>query len=200
MSVPVIVSFATPEYKNGLDRLQASCDRFGLHFEYTFMKSQGTWLSNVSEKPRLIRDAVRRWPYVLWLDADAEIVANPRELFHAKFDFCCNSRQRRKNEAVGVTGAYRTGTIAFQHGPLLMRMLDRWCDMRPTLQCGQEPLLRDAHMLFPVIHRLELPPEYLCVQGTKNWWLPDQPGKYDKIPDTAIIAHHRTTALSRSKS
>lgn len=195
----MICSYATPEYLPALERLRKSCEKFKLEYDFAIRPSKGAWLLNVSWKPHLIRAAAKRYCNMMWLDADAEIVGDPRPLWEEHFDICCNSRDRRAGENGSVQGAYRTGTLLLKCSEAVHTMLLLWEAMQPTLEYGQEPLLYDAHRDTPGVLHLELPPEYLCVHGVKKWWFPNRDGAWVDMPKDAIIAHHRTKVLRRNQ-
>lgn len=86
--VPFVVSFYTPKYSGEADRLRASLLRWPVPHVLVPMECSGAWETNCSRKSAFVCDMlsgkhrlVPRGHPVLWLDADAEVLAPLSGLF-----------------------------------------------------------------------------------------------------------------------
>jgi len=82
----IIVSFVThntPYEKVLAQYLLPSLDKLKLPHHIEVIENQGSWLKNVAQKPKVILNALEKYPHlnIVCLDADSEILSYP-ELFN----------------------------------------------------------------------------------------------------------------------
>jgi len=85
-------------------RLEPSLQKFGLDYELVGYTSRGSWRENIWEKPFILDACRRRWKdcSLVWLDADAEVVAYPKMLFSINLGFAAHFRQPKGNLSSGT--------------------------------------------------------------------------------------------------
>lgn len=78
----MIISWHTPDplYTAAADRLRTSLDKFRLKHEIFCFPPRGSWTDNASYKANFIYAMIQKHPKLVWLDADAEVVAYPELL------------------------------------------------------------------------------------------------------------------------
>ena len=113
MSMPLIISYHTPDplYTAAADRLRDSLKKFNLKYEVMCCPSRGSWLDNCNYKANFIYVMLRSYARdILWLDADAEVVAYP-ELFEQITEDVA-AVIHREHELLGSTIYFRNGMEA----------------------------------------------------------------------------------------
>lgn len=174
-----VISFYTPEYKDEVKVLLRSLRKFDIFAELHAIASQGTWVDNCAMKPFFIREMARKLGAVMWLDADAEVMA-PIEEPDARF-----AVRHRDDVPYGlheVLGAFMSGTIYFKDAGSL---LDDWCKKQSE---DSEHTVWDQKTL----HRAwrHMAKEYK--EGT--YWFPKSYcQKFDEEGDDPVIIHHQAS-------
>lgn len=72
-----LVTFYTddPPYPDAVERLRASCEKHGHDLYAENIRTTGSWSENCNAKSAFCLWAVREFGRILWVDADAEIMA-----------------------------------------------------------------------------------------------------------------------------
>jgi len=86
----MIVSYYTKDtpYEEVIKKyLIPSLDKFKLKYQIEGVPNLGSWKANTDYKPKFILNALKKYNRVIWLDADAEIVQYPTELFKMSDDY-----------------------------------------------------------------------------------------------------------------
>jgi hypothetical protein len=161
---PIFVTFATPDYAAESKRLIASFKRFGLeYFSESFMDT-GRWVTNCGHKPIFLKEMMVKYPdrAVVWVDADAEVKKEPRELLTmpswADVGACRYTwKKGRKTELL-------SGTIYLKNNEIAHDVVDEWVKTQ-----RRAPQLWDQVTLDEVLRRLRhvlfyaLPVEYCFI-------------------------------------
>lgn len=119
------VTFSTPgKYRKAAARMIASAEKVGVeivHYERPEFKS---WRLALYEKPRVIREAMGRFPGddICWIDADAEFRAYPTGLFSIPDGKHVASYTEHTPEGEVLWGA----TLWFRRGDEALGILDLW--------------------------------------------------------------------------
>jgi hypothetical protein len=154
-------------YEQKAKELEKSCVHFGLPFEVIEAENLGSRAANLTHKPRVIADALRRQPdygYVLFLDADSRILQHPSKIDHLIQDGVGLSAYRKKN------GDVRSGTLLVKNTPANLFLMKEWAaeaDRYVTMKWG------DQKSLNRVLRRFDykvtpLPLAYNAIVGRNN--------------------------------
>lgn len=95
MTLPIVISFYTlrTPYAQEVQRLRASCERFGIERAIAAMEPRGSWERNCALKAPFIQDRLESLKRpVLWIDADGEIVGPISCFANAAYDLACHVR------------------------------------------------------------------------------------------------------------
>ena len=137
-----IVTYYTtePPYENLVRRLEKSCKRWSLPFQAHARAPFDTWKQGIRYKAVFLRDMFERGPDtdLVWLDADSEIVSEPRLLKKTGADFIYfQSAPRRAG----------TGIMYLRRTPAVRKLIEEWAYMAleepPSSIKGDEYLLGD---------------------------------------------------------
>lgn len=87
----VVTYFTDRKYRIFARRLQESCTKWALHCALYAERDTGSWEKNVYRKPHVIMKALNDYPSeaILFVDADASLVAYPQELVMNDWDVAC---------------------------------------------------------------------------------------------------------------
>ncbi|ELY2473136.1 hypothetical protein SMB93_003532 [Cronobacter sakazakii] len=79
MSLPVIVTFYTPEweYRSRALALAKQCEEMGLRHDFRPMESTGNWLRNTALKASFINRILQQYEHIIWSDCDGVFMARP---------------------------------------------------------------------------------------------------------------------------
>jgi hypothetical protein len=184
---PLYVSFYTPGYAGEAAGLIASLDAFGLEHQVLALPSTGAWVRNCSLKARYISGRAEAHPGrpLVWIDADARVVAKPALLADLDCDFAAHWL---------YDAELLSGTLYF--GPTLaaQKLIALW-----EFGCEAEPDEWDQRILQRCVERASglrvsrLPPEYTWIQGERE----------KDIGETAygkrepVIVHRQASRLHR---
>jgi hypothetical protein len=195
----------SPGYTDQAERLFRSCEALGQPCGLEPMEEMGTWRLNVRAKIAAVHAAVQRYERVMWVDADAVVLEEPRDDWAE--DFVCRMRpaSKQRNEK-GLAGGISTGTMFFRRTTAVLGMLARWPHWQTQAEAktkghGHEPglyyAMREAEEYGGMTVGL-LPWEYIVVQGGGGRWANLVNNEWiirDKeIPDGTIVAHYYTKA------
>lgn len=181
MSYPTVISFATDNYRNDSARLLRSLDRWNLSHYIEYIPDRGSWETNCAYKPTFILDYMEHHgsESVIWLDADAELVAEP-DLFELPtgFDFAVHSRPDQQHRM-----RFASGTLFFSARAL--DLLREW--ERVQLQ---DSSTWDQQTLFEAYESMEKKPETCFLP--KSYLT-----KFDEDTTNAVIVHHQASRRKR---
>lgn len=173
-----IVSAATDGlYRAEIQRLIDSARQHGLTVLDHDMENHGSWVANCKQKAYFIRRALNAGSGpVVWLDADAEIVAYP-----ALFDTLEGDIAYHRSDV----GELLSGTLWFNRTETAMRIIEEWC-AELNEEHGSNP--REAwdqrcldRALVRVPHTRTILPESYC-------HIFDKP-----VTDPPVIVHHQAS-------
>lgn len=74
----IFVSFYTRNYLDSANRLRASLDRWGIEHDITEKPCSGSWQKNTHYKAEVCYEALKKHQRFCWIDADSELMADPR--------------------------------------------------------------------------------------------------------------------------
>lgn len=149
--LPLIVSFHTldPIYTAAADRLRASLIRFNLPHVIAATPPAKSWHEGCAAKAEFILECFRTWRRsVLWVDADAEFVDNPRPLLgYENFrgvDFAAYMNKDSGGRAFPLVNSNLcSGTLYFAKSDAAALLLNNWmfaCHKRGAEVYDQELL------------------------------------------------------------
>lgn len=178
---PVVVTMATDDrYLAYARKLAQSCDAHGLPCMIVRRPDLGTWVENTNQKPDVIRTALNDSDGpVLWIDADAEVRAEPALLYDSEADFAIHAidRRSRRFKPIGWpryfelppswpdTRWFLSGTVYVAPTPAGHAMVDEWscrCRREPR---GYEQFLCQEAWCNVRPETLWLPPSYCSIFG-----------------------------------
>jgi hypothetical protein len=187
-----VISYATPRYRPLVDkRLAPSCVRLGIQLQvFEVCREFDSWHEAARHKADVIAKAYGSCPDgvdLLWLDADAELHADPRPYFAdlavAGFDVACG---RLDHELL-------TGTLWFAGGrQVVVNLLNGWRHVNANSRgvCDQrnfDQLVTHREKTGQLrLHRL--PPAYCFIFDTCR----------ERFPSVApVIEHHQASRKFR---
>ena len=167
-----------------MDRLRGSLDHLGIEpYELVPTPDTGSWLGNCAQKPIVLTEQLARAEPVLFVDADAELLGDPRAALGALME----QHDVGVHYFKGVQVA--SGTIALNPTTGASNLLSAWCEI-----CADRPDLPDQDCLAMAIDRVEscrvrrLPPEFCYIFDLSA----------DLHPDVEpVIRHHQASRRFR---
>ncbi len=140
------INFATEgPYQAEQDRLRASCEKFGITLHAEVISSVGDWRSNCAYKARFCQYMMQCHPdkTLLWLDADAEIVApiEPMELTALPCDIAVRFRRWGKPNP---RDELMSGTIVIQPSDKAFAVITRWVNLQANSRDWDQRVLDEA--------------------------------------------------------
>jgi hypothetical protein len=173
---PLFVSAYTPDYEEEAERLMDSLDRLGLDYDIVPVEDLGSWEANCAQKPSVLSKARGRKScrgrWVVWVDADAEVLAVPEflkveNLDATGADFLAHIYRRAERE-----DELLSGTVVIAPGRGGASVLRSWkyhLDKRPQ-EWDQKALQRilTAKPDKKPKTFAELPPEYCRIYDNKH--------------------------------
>ena len=180
----IVISMYTPNtpYEEEIEELRKSCNRFNLKNKFYAIKNLGDWVKNTQQKANVIYAALTEFKEdVVWLDADAEILREPRlftELsrdssFHIGIYRSFYSKQKGQKRGIREAissflkrhrypaGEIITNTIYVKNYPECKELINKWVMLnKQKVEWDQRTLqeILDADN-SPYVVR-QLPPEY----------------------------------------
>ena len=169
-------------YEEEIKNLQKSCKRFKLNYKFYAIENRGDWIKNTQQKANVINAALHEFAEdVVWLDADAEILQEPKlfnELASASdFHICVYraSYTKQDNKATNVreaislflkrrrypNGEIISATVYLKNCPETKKLVQRWIELnKRKVEWDQRTLqeVLDADDLYYLVK--PLPPEY----------------------------------------
>jgi len=183
---PLFVSCFTPDdiYGPAADRLRMSLEKFALDFEVHHFQPLGSWVENTCYKPLFIKamlDKHRGRP-IVWLDADAEVVAYPGLLMDMTADVATGYLSRRRE--------YLSGTVFLANNVETRNLVRLWL---VNLQQDDDSPRKEQRALGRAIEALmgngliyeRLPFEYVRIFDLKG---------RDEVP---VILHKQLSRVAR---
>lgn len=181
-----IVSYYTLDtpYAVEVQRLRSSLDDLGIEpYELVPTPDTGSWLGNCAQKPMVLTHQLARAEPVLFVDADAELLSDPRAAIGALMA----DHDLGVHYFDGVQVA--SGTIALNPTAGTKDLLSAWCEI-----CTDRPDLPDQDCLAMAIDRVgscrvrRLPPEYCYIFDLSARLHPDV---------EPVIRHHQASRRFR---
>lgn len=133
-----VVSFTTNEfYRKQSERLEASLTKYGIPYQIERLDHPGSWHKAVSMKPAFIKRMLEETTLdgVLYLDADAEVVAHlPMSVFDG-VDIGFTSFQRSSSHPPEML----TGTMFFRKSQEVIDFVSAWIERVPIWEHSQTP-------------------------------------------------------------
>lgn len=172
-----VISFYTPQYRKEVERLLASLEAFSIPHKIVSLPDQGEWVRNCGMKPTFIAQQLAELDSpIVWLDADAEVVASPTLFSTTASDFMVLHRPHGPTE-------FASGTLYFS--PKAADFIDRWCEYQDqSPRVWDQITLYEAYMTYrkPLIKTEFLPHTYNCKFDEQ-----------DKCPAPPVILHHQAS-------
>jgi hypothetical protein len=153
------------DYEQEVKDLESDLKRFNLPYKLYGYESRGDWTKNTMVKAELIQRALKEYPNedVIWLDADAVIVKEPK-LFHElkdkTFDICCHYLKTRYNP-----NELLSGTIIFRNNDVVNSLVDDWVNDSEEVNWDQKILQKYVDGKYEgKLKKLALPIEYIKIR------------------------------------
>ncbi len=198
MTMPLFISYFTPEYHRHAQRLISSLNTYELEHEVMPIEGFGKWKLNCLHKAEFIRTTIQAFERpVVWVDADAELMKYPG-LFHlminAKIDHSAHDTFQwpghRKIE-------YLSGTMFFNYTPKVLEMLDRVVEVMSE---GSYNYAGDQEY-FGLINK-----EFCGLYPETKWRFTTLPRSYCQIENAPrmkgvddVILHHQASRTLRHR-
>jgi hypothetical protein len=187
----IIVAFATeksPYEQSMKELLIPSLEKLNIPYHIEVIESQGSWLKNVAQKPRIILNALEKYPVknIVSVDVDAEILSYP-SLFNnipKEYDFACHIlswKEWYKHEIDNKE--VLSGTVFMRNCDKMKELATKWYELATNSFEWEQKCLDKAlkELNIPIYH---LPIEYCYIKT-----LPDGKEPYIKI--NPVILHHQ---------
>lgn len=175
------VSFYTPEYSEIVPRLIASCAEHGQELHVEQLPTMRDWARNCGMKATFLRRAIDANPGrpLVWLDADAEVLAPIGQMKHIDCDIAVRFRRDRHGNQELLSG-----TILIQPTDLAQRLVNRWQYFQQQMPCDwdQQVLQRALPESVANVHPLD--PIYCAI--------------VDERIEGARIVHHQASRVTRA--
>ncbi|MGH8897004.1 MAG: putative nucleotide-diphospho-sugar transferase [Egibacteraceae bacterium] len=191
MTTPVFVSFWTPNYVAAGERLLASLKThapdWGVDVET--LPHLGYWRRNVRQKPAFVLRKLKTWADrpVIWIDADAELVALPTALLDIKTDVAAVKWTWPDRPITEVT----TNLVYFAPTEMGRRMALRWVNaMARDPYLSDQPVFNTELERSPDVSFTSLPVEYAFVT--------DIHGRFHPGARPVILQHQRSRSEDKS--
>lgn len=171
-----VIAFATNDYYKRLSfRLEESLTKYGLPYEFSWPDHPGSWHQAVSMKPEFIRRMLESTTLdgVLYLDADAEVVAQPPMEIFDFADIAYTGFQRSPDHPHEIL----TGTMFFRKSLEVLALLDAWIERVPVWKHSQTPeqdaLKQTIIDLKPTLRMMDLGPAWTYIHDDFKELFPD---------------------------
>lgn len=157
MRVFTAVTACTPPYRRDAAVLKQTCKRWGVPLIVNEYDDRGSWTENAKAKPEFIMAAMEDHQNVLWLDADARVLADPMGLLSISGDAVVH---RRKD------GQVNSATVLFRRTELGFGLLIEW--IAALTAPSYIPLYGDQDALEKLVGRTKatvgfMGVEYCCI-------------------------------------
>lgn len=147
MSIPKIVSYATPSYADEMLGLKATASELGLHV-HDLAIHEMTWADAVCFKPNFIYDRVASlescYDGLLWTDADSRFRRMPDWDFFAGVDFSCHRFKRTPL----CDPEFLSGTMYFGRGKNVLPFIADWISYTRLFTKSDTPEQRSLKIAF----------------------------------------------------
>jgi len=181
---PLFVTFATDEYyRRQADRLRRSIDELGLDLDVVQVADRGSWVANCGAKPEVILGTLEanRERNVVFLDADAEVVALPSRFLELEGDVAAHRRSGSE---------LLSGTLFFRNVPKVRELVRRWIELGRARPEEWDQRTLDVALREATLGGLDfedLPPAYTFIFDSMARQHPDV--------DPVILHHQASRAV-----
>jgi len=157
---PLIVSFYTDAYAPLAKQLEGCARRWGLDCDIRHIQSRGSWQQNTQYKAQFILEMMQGHPDrdILWLDADAAILAYP-VLFD---DFAGDVGVHYKDGVELLSGTLFLRNKAAVRGLVLAWIVENKNNPAKWDQANLQKVIEDSGDDDEVLV-VGIPPEYTCI-------------------------------------
>jgi len=179
--VIICAYFTDDRYAKEAARLERSLTQWGYPSFIMEREDLGGWHANTRQKPTFLKEMLDYGLVTLYVDADAEVVKDPRwcDKSPSDGDFDVWVYRRPQGELLSGTLLLRPTDLAFR----LLFVWEHLCRTRPEKEWDQR-LLDDALQRVPNLRVGQLPPEFCCIFDIG---LRDHPGL------EPVIIHHQAS-------
>lgn len=175
-----VVSYATEGvYAVEIERLKASCAKFGVPLIYEIVRPRANWRLNCGMKPEFLQRMLLEHPgkTLLWLDADAEVRGPLVALEHIDCDI--GVRWRKWPDRTELL----SGTILLKPTDKTLELVTRWVRMQQAEpETWDQKVLAKAVLETPGIRTHDLDPRWCFI--------------FDE-PSPVAIVHHQASRKHR---
>jgi len=192
--ITAFVTSGTPYEEVLHDYLLPSIEKFNLEYNIEVVENKGSWLKNVAQKPKIIKEVLQKYPsyQVVCLDADSEIKRVP-ELFSQiplEFDIACHYLDW--NSWYGYTDSppvleLLSGTLWINNTQNTQQILNQWESLSENSEKWEQKVLAEVINKNPSVNVYKLPVEYCYISSLPNG---DPPLYQSEYP---VIVHHQVS-------
>ena len=158
----VYVSMFTADtpYEEEVKVLKASLDKFGLPYEIVGLRHQGSWEKNTQMKPQVLKSVMDKYKKdVIWIDADAEILAMPEFFYTVDCDISFHYL-KQWNEKM-------TGTMFFKNNTVSREVINRWTVLNSENNNPDAINFQAVMEGLQGVKIVDLPKEYIHIADNK---------------------------------
>ena len=163
-----VISYYTPKYRLTVEPLLQSLIQYEMPYEVTEVPDKGNWTENTYYKPYYIREQLDRHDCdLIWLDADAELVAYPEYFDIIKEDLGIYVRRRSQ-----LYGEVVSSVIYLKNCKEVKELVDWWIksEEKDTMRGHLEQYHLERAVLEHFFHRgtvtlFYFPDRYAVIDG-----------------------------------
>ena len=155
-------------YEQEIKILDASLREYNLFFEIVGIRPQGSWIKNTQMKPQIILDTMEKHNKdVVWVDADAEILSQPKFFDTLDADLAFHTLTWHK-DTPNEFQEMLVGTVYFKNNVNIKSFLRQWAALnnqvnKPDGETFQMLLTEDKFL-----KKVDLPAEYVRIFDSKQ--------------------------------
>lgn len=167
-------------YESEVERLIDSLDSLQISYDIHCIKNMGDWSINTRYKPLCIKEVLKVYPKVVFIDADAVVKSYPGLFDILDCDFACHYRNKRE---------LLSGTLFFQDSQNTLDLLDWWMMENEKNTCTEQRNLQ----------------KIIDTKKVRNLIMAELPASYVQIFDLManngdpVISHHQASRRFRKE-
>lgn len=173
----MIFTFATPDYMPEAENLRRSAAAYGHDVTIIRAPERGSWADNCSQKAGIVRETLEQHEQVLFLDADAFLKSDPRELLlpHNGIRLAVSDpyrfrfgqfAQRYRYHAMRYGGMWNSGILSVRRTPDTLALCDAWARVASEAPGEWDQMcLQWAHIETGSAVPVTPLPRHLCAGG-----------------------------------
>jgi len=192
--ITAFVTSGTPYEEVLHTYLLPSIQKFNLEYNIEVVENKGSWLRNVAQKPKIIKEVLDKYPtyQIVCLDADSEIKRVP-DLFNQiplEYDLACHYLDW--NSWYGYQDSppvfeLLSGTLWINNTEQTRFVLHKWEEIASHSDIWEQKVLSQVLTSNPSVNVYKLPVEYCYISSLPNGNPPLNPSEFP------VIVHHQVS-------